>query len=82
MSNIPNFRTFACLKLKMDYNIHIFSHAGISQKKMDYSSINGRFQDLTKLYVPKLKMEYSKNFKQRKYVPGVRKVEPGELGVR
>ena len=38
---------------------------------------NGIFQILANLYVPKFKMEYSKNFKTKKYVPGARKVKPG-----
>ena len=38
---------------------------------------NGIFQNLANLYVPNFKMEYSKNFKKIKYVPGARKVEPG-----
>ena len=42
--------------------------------------MNGIFQNMTKKYVPDFKMEYSKNFKQKKYVPGARKVEPGLEG--
>ena len=34
-----------------------------------------------KIECSKFKMEYSKNLKQKKYVPGARKVEPG-LGVQ
>ena len=37
---------------------------------------------MTEKYVPDFKMEYSKNFKQKKYVPGARKVEPGNKMIK
>ena len=70
MSNIPDFRTFVCPKLKMEYNIPKFRNTGMSQNKFGIFHDKWNIPEYDKIVCPRFKMEYSKNFKQKKYVPG------------
>ena len=50
----------------------------MSQNKFGIFHDKWNIPNFEKIVCPRFKMEYSKNFKQKKYVPGARKIEPGD----